>query len=109
MERWPAGISNTNRIFANLITMTASLLLKILFLSQIQPYASEANCPDTRLDGPGMPLAKTSVMDQDGMDICWAESASIVLDAWRFSHDPPKGDRNYDHLTHPLALAVLNS
>lgn len=69
----------------------------------------KANCPDVRLDRPGQPLAKTSVMDQDGMDICFAETASVLLDSWRFSHNPPKGDRNYSHLTQPLALAVMSS
>lgn len=64
--------------------------------------ASAMECKPVRLDGVGRSMEKIPVMDQDGKPICYSYSAAAMADAWRFSH----GDRDYSHLTSPVAAAV---
>lgn len=60
-------------------------------------------CKEVRLDAPGKSMSRIPVMDQDSKWICYAYTASQMVDAWRFSH----GDRNYSHITSPAATAVF--
>ncbi len=64
-------------------------------------YASE--CKEIRLDSPGRSMSRIPVMDQDSKWICYAYTASQMVDAWRFSH----GDKDYNHITSPPATAVF--
>lgn len=48
-------------------------------------------------------MATIPVMDQDSKNICYACTASQMVDSWRFSH----GDKDVNHLTSPIAAAVF--
>lgn len=81
-------------------------LIKIFGLSMIAILCNQAvasDCKEIRLDSPGKPMSRIPVMDQDSKSICYAYSASQMVDAWRFSH----GDKDFNHLTSPPATAIF--
>ena len=49
-------------------------------------------------------MEKIPVMDQDHVGYCWSYAGSQMIDAWRFSH----GDRDTNHITSPLPMAIHN-
>src|SRR4051812_32772676 len=67
---------------------------------------SAAECPGTRLDAPGKPLASMKITDQNPYGICFAFAATQLVDAWRFSHgtQPPAG--GYGRMTSPFPVAM---
>lgn len=79
------------------------VLIFIYFFSIVSINAFASECKPIRLDAPGKSMSKIPVMDQDSKWICYAYTASQMVDAWRFSH----GDTDYDHLTSPIAAAVF--
>ena len=67
----------------------------------------ESDCGKVRLDEAGGSMEHVPVTDQGDLGICYAHAASELVDAYRFSHEPPKGDQEHDFLTNPLAAALL--
>ncbi|MBC75599.1 MAG: hypothetical protein CME64_06250 [Halobacteriovoraceae bacterium] len=63
------------------------------------------SCSPMRLDREGGPLERMPVLDQGNLNICYGYAVSQVIDAYRFSH----GDKDFDHLTSPVAVSVYYS
>lgn len=78
--------------------MLATFLGLLVTLS----FASTDYCKPVRLDGPGQSMEKMPIQDQKDFAFCYAVTAAQMIDAYRFSH----GDKNTQHLTSPVALAV---
>ncbi len=77
-----------------------------LYLSHIT-YAATDYCSPVRLDKlpKPAPMLHVPVVNQR-LGTCYAHTAAQLIDAYRFSHKPPKGDRNYSHHSFSLDLAV---
>ncbi len=75
----------------------------LLVVFQFFVVGAWGTCPNVRLDN--TTLKSVPVLDQDGSGICWAYSAALLIDAYRFSH----GDENTDKITSPIGLAVRSA
>jgi hypothetical protein len=64
------------------------------------------NCRDFRLDREGAAMAQIPVWNQENERICFAYSASDLIDAYRFSHPSPMGDQKQSHLTSAFILGL---
>lgn len=73
-----------------------------------EPSADIEGCEPVRLDEPERPgrragpMAEMPVYDQVSSDLCYAYTASQLVDAWRFSH----GDSRVDLLTSPVVAGI---
>jgi hypothetical protein len=74
------------------------------FAIALTTASADSGCPDIRLDQKGS-MVHVPVTFQGQVGICYAHAAAQMVDAYRFSHLPPQGDTNYEHLTSPLELA----
>jgi hypothetical protein len=59
----------------------------------------ESKCKSIDLIQDG-PLPKNSVRNQDGFGTCYAQTAAVLLDSWRFTHSDSETDNN--RLTSPI-------
>jgi hypothetical protein len=100
--------------------LTLALLLTLATLG----HSTDDDCgsgEEIRLDKPGkwgveLPgvppeqwrgsMQDIPVMDQGDVGICYSYSGSEMIDAYRFSHKPPRGDMNLSHRTSPTESAV---
>src|ERR1044071_3217904 len=55
-----------------------------------EPLTPQAQCPTVRLDQQPNGISRVPIHDQGGTGICFAYSASELIDSWRFSH--PRSD-----------------
>jgi hypothetical protein len=69
-----------------------------LFLCAFPLIAFSSECPEVRLDKTS--LKNVPMLDQDGSGLCWAYTASTLIDAYRFSH----GDTS-SFVSSPIAIA----
>jgi len=88
-----------------LATLIASCVVSI---SVFRSIAHAQTCgPAIRLDKDGRSMSHVPVKTQEGdLGICYAFVAAQMVDAYRFSHAPPEGDRDFSRLTSPLAVAT---
>lgn len=79
-----------------------NMMTKYLYLGLfiMAPAIAFGDCPNVRIDQTA--LKNVPILDQDGSGLCWAYTASTMIDAYRFSH----GDPNTEIFTSPVALAT---
>jgi hypothetical protein len=78
-------------------------MLIIAFLVSVSTaFAGTETCSNVDLTAPTQPLASVPSWSQGHSNLCYAYSASSLIDAYRFE----KGDKDVKHLTSPLLLAA---
>lgn len=86
-----------------------TITLFFVFATSIAAGASTPafaeGCDELRLDGPKGSMEHVKVRDQGDFNTCAPTVAAEMADAYRFTHDPPVGDRNYDFVTSGLEAA----
>jgi hypothetical protein len=65
-------------------------------------FAGSETCTNVDLTAPSQPLASVPSWSQGHSNLCYAYSASSLIDAYRFE----KGDKDVKHFTSPLLLAA---
>jgi hypothetical protein len=78
-----------------------SIVLSLLFSLSVANAAPEA-CSTIDLTAPNEALASVPSWSQGHSNLCYAYSASTLIDAYRFQ----KGDKDVKHFTSPLLLAA---